>query len=985
MKKIFYLASIAALAFSSCAKDETAEVTLGVAGSGKIMATAGEADDTRAYLDSNQKFRWQANDGLGVYNDATYPMNNDEYVLTEGAESATGIFVGQKKFDAKHHHVAVYPRLDQNLMPTGVSFTEKKVPSAKDAKAYVPNAITVQIPATQKYQPGSFYSKTVPAVSTIFNVDANGDAAIKMQPVADYLFVNIKSTEPITKLSLKLLKNGHAVNIAGSGNVSAYNLNGNIRYYLSDAELDSEVIKLETGTYAADLTCHEPNTFVFVVPANVLGADKDIEAFIWVNKDAPAGDSTTGYTFAATDKYNTNFPQHKDNPALSDWTQMNGYWNNNGTSTTQDDVTIIRGEEEDDRKHDPNDVYETYNMQLENMVFWMNHKDSKGNRTSFTYNPDNAYIIEHEGDLLKYLTDYNKADKSGRVDAYICDNHSFDFSVENIADLSDDLKELGVYSKYETYFANYLAGSFPCIADSYYHEFNGNGAVISGIVMPLASKYGIFGKIGRGLDANGKVQQATIKDVTFADINAATWHYTTLNTGKVYLKGLVLGYSITNSHNFSNITVDNATGLAILGQGNVADYSALTIKNAEGLNFIIADMALEDDLKFKNWDAVSAVKNNVFGALDAKGHKVATLPADADYSDLAAFIGNEEKLDLTFLADGTNGTTNVVNPILAQVVGFPSYYYEVGAIDTTDANVVSVLVGEDSYWTGDKTKDLPKKVGGTGADKNYYKNVYAEQLAANADAAADIRLMSNMHLEYAPVYWNMATVRNLDGNNKTISGVVMKVAGVAKGSFDNSAVAPVDAYSIKNLTVDGVSVNIVTTDATVVPEFVSGLAVDAHYLENVLVKDLEIVGAGTGNNNEQYNSEKPSYIGWLVANGTMPTIKNANVQGVNNEIKGIAGLVGKIDLTSSNNAASITNSSATDVTMTQEALTGAIQLNKYTYPEEANYAGSPVGYITNTSGAAKSITFDVAPAFLFHATAPINVIVGGTSTPIVNK
>ena len=993
MKKIFYLASIAALAFSSCAKDETAEVTLGVAGSGKIMATAGEADDTRAYLDSNQKFRWQANDGLGVYNDATYPMNNDEYVLTEGAESATGIFVGQKKFDAKHHHVAVYPRLDQNLMPNGVSFTEKKVPSAKDAKAYVPNAITVQIPATQKYQPGSFYSKTVPAVSTIFNVDANGDAAIKMQPVADYLFVNIKSTEPITKIGLKLLdvKNGRQeVKLAGNGDVKAYNLNGNIRYYLPASALTastSTAITLETGTFAADLTCHEPNTFVFVIPAGILGANNQVEAYIWINEDAPAT-GFSGYDFAAINGKYAEGSSYKNNAAYSDNTQMNGYWNNNGTSTTQDDVTIIRGEEEDDRKHDPNGVYETYNMQLENMVFWMNDKDSKGNRTSFTYNPDNAYIIEHEGDLLKYLTDYNKADKSGRVDAYICDNHSFDFSVENIADLSDDLKELGVYSKYETYFANYLAGSFPCIADSYYHEFNGNGAVISGIVMPLASKYGIFGKIGRGLDANGKVQQATIKDVTFADINAATWHYTTLDTGKVYLKGLVLGYSITNYHNFSNITVDNATGLAILGQGNVADYSALTIKNAEGLNFIIADMALEDDLKFKNWDAVSAVKNNVFGALDAKGHKVATLPADADYSDLAAFIGNKEKLDLTFLADGTNGTTNVVNPILAQVVGFPSYYYyEVGAIDTTDADVVSVLVGDESYWTGDKTNwtNHLSAIGkhSSGAYKGFYKINYAEQLAMGADASTNAQIQRNMNLSYSPMPWTTVTVKQFDGNGKTVSGVYMYSNGVAEASFANSSLAPVDAYSITNLTVDGVELEIETPNGYVVPHYVSGLALKAHNIENVTVKNLVITGAGAGNNNEQYYDSYPTVIGWLVANGTMPTIKNANVQGVNNEIKGVAALVGEINLTSTNNAASITNSSATDVIMIQEALTAPVQVGSWF--TAANYAGNSVGYLTNNSGSAKSITFDVEPAFIFNAASTINVIVGGTSTPVKNR
>ncbi len=963
MKKIFYLASIAALAFSSCAKDETAEVTLGVAGSGKIMATAGEADDTRAYLDSNQKFRWQANDGLGVYNDAQYPMNNDEYVLTEGAESATGIFVGQKKFDAKHHHVAVYPRLDQNLMPTGVSFTEKNVPSAKNAKAYVPNAITVQIPATQKYQPGSFYSKTVPAVSTTFNVDANGDAAIKMQPVADYLFVNIKSTEPIKTLSLQLYSGSTAYNLAGAGNVEAYNLNGNIRYYLPANNLTtnpSKVITLETGTFAADLTCHEPNTFVFVIPGGILGANKNVEAYIWVN-NIPTGTDTSSANFKAVKITDAN----KNDANVSNWTQMNGYWNNNGTSTTKDDVEIIRGVETDDRKFDPNGVYTTYNMQLENTVFWMNHKDSKGNRTSFTYNPDGAVIIENEGDLLRYLTEYDNsaATKYYEKDAYICDNHKFDFSVANITSLSDQLKAVGTYKEYEPYFAAYLGGKFPCITGGYINEFNGNGAVISGIVMPLENKDGIFGNI---LKKNNNLV-GVVKDVTFSGIVANNWAYV---ANKVALPGVILG-SMATGGSISNVTVEDAQGLAILANADVDTYKALTIKNAAGLNYIVADMNLNKELEFKNWDVVSAAKTAVFGSLDATGHNVVKMPKGAEYGDLAKYIGADVAFTMNQTTLDYYGDPATSQPIIDVVYKEALYPYYVVEANQADQNVVSVLIDGESYWTGDFAKTAPKQVGGSGADAAYYKIEYAEQLAAGGNDTSDIRIMRNMHLESAVNLWEMPTVRTIDGNGKTVSGIAMEVyLGMGPNvtnTVDYSAgVAPVNADVIKNLTVDGVSIDIYTYGTTVVPPVIGGLALDARLVQNVTVKNVAIDADGQGANNENYSTAEPVVIGWLVGSANDITVEGSKVDGVDNTIIGVAGLVGKINLTT---GAAIRNSAATNVETVQTSLPDFVPFESMTGWNAANYAGTSVGFVTNYSAAEKSITLtgNGQPVFFYNA------------------
>ena len=73
MKKIFYLASIAALAFSSCTKDETTGAVIDTVGGSKIVA-AMEADDTRSELvesGAGYEIVWKATDGLSVFSNGS--------------------------------------------------------------------------------------------------------------------------------------------------------------------------------------------------------------------------------------------------------------------------------------------------------------------------------------------------------------------------------------------------------------------------------------------------------------------------------------------------------------------------------------------------------------------------------------------------------------------------------------------------------------------------------------------------------------------------------------------------------------------------------------------------------------------------------------------------------------------------------------------------------------------------------------------------
>ena len=936
MKKIFYLASIAALAFSSCAKDNTTEAEFGTVVGGAKITAAVVADETRTHLenvDGKHSVRWSAGDQLGVYT-VGGGLSNAAFVLDNSSDGkAVGVFASQSaELKADKSYIAVYPRFQEALF-SAVDEAEYYNPvgaDKPDSDDVIETAdyesVKVKIPATQKYQNGSFYTQTVPSVSSEFIVSEDGEAQVSMQPVVDYLMVNITSVEPIETLTLELANgdSGKRYQLSGEGTLKTYVLNGEYRYYfdfgVNNLAKDAEgtTITLEIDEAAAQVMCHKANTYVFTIPANILGkgAAKDVRPILTINK----GETNEEVHYFGTNSYTPNHPNWLVNYKLIDATKndvaSNRAWRKANADTEREDDQVLP---------------------LENTVFWLNEL-YKGERTAFMYNPNEDVIIQHEGQLLKYLTEYDAA--NGK-DAFICSEHEFDFSLQNMRNLTTELKANGSYNDYQVYISNYLAdnGTFPCV-EEYAHEFKGNGAVITDIERPLASMDGIFGEI-----------TGTINDVTFDGIVAASMRDVNYaQTAYVYVPGFILG-SIEDGE-LIDVTVEDAQGLAILANGNVAAYEELTVKGAEGLNFIIADMDVEKKFAPANWNDVTAAKMAVFGAIDATGHNVLTLPAGANYGDIALNVSTDIDAD------------DLSTRVYRQLLGYPASYYAPIVANQADSNVLSVMIGGESYWTGDKTTVLPNKVGGTGADKDYYKNVYAEQLAANADAAADIRLMSNMHLESAVNPWGMVTVKHLDGNNKTISGVYMNGMGL-------ETVAPVDAEVVTNLVVDGVTLDLATNITNVVPTTIAGLAVDAKTVTNVTVKNLVInaYAYDTTNNTEAYYGTEISHIGWLVAEGTDIYVTNSKVEGVESNVRGIAGLVGHITL---KNAAQIDNSSATVKTMAQTALTAFAEKKA----SHKNVAGTAVGLVTTNATSPKDIKFKGIgkPVFLYDTTTGVTVV-----------
>ena len=933
MKKIFYLASIAALAFSSCAKDETTEAQIGAVNGGAKITAAVEADDTRTSLekvDGKYEFRWSAGDQLGVYG-VGGGLNNAAFVLNNNSDGqAVGVFASQStELKADKAYVAVYPRFQTSLFSAAdiaaVKWDNPAKPTPSDTTDDIsyPNYenVKVTIPAVQKYQPETFYTQTVPAVSTTFVVGANG-AEVSMQPVVDYLFVNIKSTEPISKLKLELRDvNNNNIPIAGEGYLKKYILNKEYRYALNTVS-GGNYITLEMDEASDAVTCHDANTYVFAVPAGIFGMGEaaDVRARITVNNDTePAFIITSGTGTGLYPNAHLNYYLDADDNKIS--RKKDGKW-------------VSR---------------------QENTVFWANElKD--GERTAFEYNPEGDVVIENEAELLEYLVEYEAGNtKFFGHDAFICDNYAFDFSIANIEKLSAKLKKLGEYEKYEDYLNDYVGqnGVFPCITN-FADEFNGNGATITGIVRPLASMGGIFGVI------NG-----TVKDVTFANVLAAS----DVISRKSYY-GLLLGTIGTGK--IDDVVVSNSYARAILGAGDVADYKELTVNGVSTLNYIIENMTLNSDLEVKNWDAVKGVNNTVFASLNAATdgktpadtHHVVKLPAAADYSKLAYYIGTDNNV-----VSGSSYTSTHMATLVAAGV-YPAYPIDV---KQNDVNVVSVLVGDTSIWTGDKfnkndatfygnTKlalaKYDKKTVINGTDVNgWSKAEYAEHVATgswndDSEVFFNVVLQRDMDFSKTSMNWEMVEAYMIEGNGKTLSGFTMDVTAAAQ-----SVIAPVDAAQIKNLTIDGVEINIYTPGTTVVPDYISGFAAAAQVVENVTLKNLVITGAGQGANNEAYDPENPVIIGWLVAKAENPTIKNSKVVGVNNEIKGIAALVGEIEL---NDAAAIENSYAENVTAVQTALPA---FRDYQAIDEidwatANFAGTAVGIVSNTASTTKSIAIN---------------------------
>ena len=1011
MKKIFYLASIAALAFSSCAKDETTGSVMGTVGGSKIKAAV-EADDTRTHLeevDGKYEFRWSKNDILGVYGDGANSAPNVAFTLLDSSiDQAAGVFESNYKLLEGDNYVAYYPYQPGSKMVPTWTYDAKKN-ATLDA-----SSIELSIPASQNYAPASFNTLTAPAISDSFVLDEDGNADVTMQPVADYLFVNMMSTEPIQKLTLKLWDNDQQdwLKIAGTGTLYPYVIKGTekVRYALGVEGMNETEITLNSGQLTGAV-CHEPNVYVFTIPAGILGMNRNIMARIIVN-DGENAEWVDGKAY---------FDVKGENNAPA--TQLNGGVIPGDGKTTKDKNEF--------REVDWSKTPAVATRRIENTVFWANPMvDTDGDkkvdaRGSFLYNPDEAFIIRNEVDFLQYMNEYMDGGKLGRnskamgKDAFVCSEYEFDFSEDNMGDLATEVKEEYLRS----YVSDYIANGMPCVT-YYVNDFRGNGATLKGIE-GLQSWLGLFGII---------TPEATINDITFEDITAAPSPalelLDTRATGALdqYLlamstlldDGFILGNVIADNekaNNISKVTVKNAKGGAAFGTATVAAFNGVTFDGVAGLNSAAALLIQNNDLDMtKTWDSVKGVKDNVFGMVkaveveDAKGnvdgHHVVTIAkgGSAEYQKLAAIIYVAGYHNLDFVTDLMQASQD---PNFDFEEWYEGWYYEYAYMDYDESDsfgniyfnydncATSVVIENVSFWTGDFIDNVVAD-----AKTGNYAIAYAEQLAnglydqfdPSYDATAKTWsiLQRDMNLNFANnyTYWPISAIQtgNLDGNKKTISGINML-------EYVKWFVAPFNqANVIKDLTVNGVNINIATADGRIsVPYRVSGL-VDfvATGLTNVAVNGINFAAHDyTGGFNDPedpyYDTEIQPVLGWVAGWSTNAQYNKVSANVTSSNIKGVSALVGRITLDG------VTESHFEDCSLTtgkiaQQPLTDFVPMlfaraqggapldvsvmwDKNGNVKQMNVAGTMVGLVENMADEARSIEFNGsgAPKFIYDA------------------
>lgn len=476
MKKIFYLASAAAVLFAGCAKDDTeALAPVSTDAASVLSASVYTGEVTRTYLGEDRKFRWSAGDAIGVFDNGTNSAQNVVFSLPnecDGQENGKFVSMDHKLLCGKTHF-AYYP----------YTVNMKKAASADD--------LELTILANQNFRDGSFTPMTAPAVCpefTVEEVDGVGEANITMYPVADYLNVAIEGTAPIKTLTLSMSSDAEgteAIYLAGTakltpvGSKDAGYAEG-FRQYLTvpaDAESTwSPEITLTCGQLT-DALCHTEKEYMFVIPANVVAKAKNTPVYvkIVVNKGE------------------------------------------------KNEVTFTKEL-----------VYTSARPQLSNMIFNVNDgKDKDGNIIPLMYNPSNAVIIKDQLDLLTYIREYNEGTKA---DAFLCSVAELDFSRDAMIKISTEMG--GQNADISNYlangfpciksFSNTITGNGAVIKDVQIDDMNGifgelaEGAAISGITFEnvTAAKdkdvYGVL--LTKNAAGDAKIEDITIKNCTASAI-----------------------------------------------------------------------------------------------------------------------------------------------------------------------------------------------------------------------------------------------------------------------------------------------------------------------------------------------------------------------------------------------------------------------------------------------------------------------------------
>ena len=173
----------------------------------------------------------------------------------------------------------------------------------------------------------------------------------------------------------------------------------------------------------------------------------------------------------------------------------------------------------------------------------------------------------------------------------------------------------------------------------------------------------------------------------------------------------------------------------------------------------------------------------------------------------------------------------------------------------------------------------------------------------------------------------------------------------------------------------------------------AGILLYAEKVDNVTVNGLILKAslyyeAANNNSTEPYYSATSSTIGWLVAEGDNIYVTNSTVNGVQSNVRGLAGLVGIVNLKDNNSidqqgGAQINNSSAAIVAKAQADLE---EVEEYYNPYHKNVAGT-VGKVVNATSNPKDIKFvgGETPVFTFNSDKGVTAVYGNSSKTYYNE
>lgn len=980
MKKLLFLTAAAAVAFSSCTKDQTEVAS--IESKDGVRISASMVESTRTYLGDDNLYRWSKGDALGVF--VKSGVNNAKNV----AFTLDPIYDGQVNGEFVSNNTDLLDAASEKFFAY--------YPHTPGMIAENVAALDLKVLPQQNYQPGSFATLTAPSVSDNFTLSE----PVSMQPVADYLKVRINGVEDIEYLTLAIQSNGGWLNLTDV-NLKEYGIYASnaatepssVRYALVPKSfattttettttqkitvIDGEwgvqkicgkntgdgagwdrnhynpghmhgescykAVKLTDGDYVITestsvqelkngvsmltlncgrldetVVCHNENEYVFVVPAGILRSVSagEVDVYLGVNTDL------TEIKVENMGKTWFVFDMSAD--------EVNGKSTGNVAEALRTGKSTIK---------------------LENYIHNVNGGEA------ITYNPTNKFIIHNELDFLQYMNEYGNL--LGKVDAYVCgpmENarnnevtalYEFDFSPEHINELATSFKGNTDDDEYEEkmnkYVSDYIARGIPCIG-TYENAFEANGAIFEAI-KGLQSANGMFGTLARG----AKVENFILKNIKgAAKVEAPAHDYANAQGNMAYA---ILASSVADGASIENIDIENASyANCILAAGDVDDVEEIEIVANEVLPYVIYDFTLD-----QNWTVAPEkyLVNQLF---------VTTIAEDEEH--------------------------NVIT--VAESADAKATYKMFGAIsdDRDDDACVSVVINNESWWTNDIVADAT-------VQDDYAQIAYAEQLKAGGDYA-QIALTRNMQMNGFD--WETAVEANkINGNGKTIYGIVWNLKDEALAER-SEGVAPFAAKEIKKLNVEGQTFNF-ETDGTyknnavqiAMPTQIAGLTLDADVVEDVKINNFVIFAKDAADSAASlFDDVKPFYgfiddakeinnipsIGWAVVKSTDGLFKNIEVNVTSSNVKGEAGLINTITL-ALNAESQVTNAKANVSAMEQTALNA---IEAYDVEKHNNVAGTPVFKLINESGFARSIKFTEcgAPALTYVAgvNSEINVLNG---------